>query len=74
MLSVYTFYRKVYVMQVLLSERESVDRPAWTSITTVYTSHTRCETNGLDAYKHKHTIVHGRFRLMVDYYKHRRIN
>ncbi len=52
-------------MQVLLNERASTERPAWTSTT---------ETGGLDAHKHKHTIVHGRFRLLRDYYKYRKIN
>ncbi len=52
-------------MQVLLNERASADRPAWTS----------CQKTGMfDAHKHKHTIVNGRFRLLKDYYKHRKIN
>ena len=52
-------------MQVLLNERPSVDRPAWTS---------EQETGMFDAYKHKHSIVNGRFMLQKDYYKHRKIN
>lgn len=52
-------------MEVLLNERASVDRPAWSSVP---------DMGGLDAYKHKHTIVNGRFRLLIDYYKHRKID
>ncbi len=51
-------------MKVLLNERASTDRPAWSSVP---------ELGGLDAYKHKHSIVNGRFRLQKDYYKHRKI-
>lgn len=50
-------------MEVLLNERASVDRPAWTST---------IETGSLNAHKHKHSIVNGRFRLSIDYYKHRK--
>ncbi len=52
-------------MQVLLNEKASTERPAWTNTP---------ETGGLSAYKHKHTIERGRFRLLLDYYKHRKIN
>ena len=51
-------------MEVLLNERASADRPAWSSVP---------KTGGLNAHKHKHTIVNGRFRLLIDYYKHRKI-
>lgn len=52
-------------MQVLLSERASADRPAWTSVP---------ETGLFNAHKHKHSIVNGRFKLVIDYYKHRKIS
>ena len=51
-------------MQVLLNERASTERPAWVSMP---------EMGGLDAYKHKHSIVNGRFKLLKDYYKNRKI-
>lgn len=45
---------------VLFNERESCDRPAWTSTE---------ETGNLHAYKHKHTIQNGRFILILNYYE-----
>ncbi len=51
-------------MQVLLNERASADRPAWTS---------EQKTGMFNAHRHKHTIVNGRFRLLLDYYKQRKI-
>ena len=44
---------------IKFNERASLDRPAWTS---------EQETGIWDAYKHKHTIVRGRFVLLRDYY------
>jgi len=41
------------------NERVSVDRPAWTSTV---------KTGLFDAYKHKHIVYRGKFRLLKDYY------
>lgn len=41
------------------NERASLDRPAWTS---------EQETGMFDAYKHKHSVERGKFRLHKNYY------
>jgi hypothetical protein len=45
------------------NERESLNRPAWTS---------EQETGMFEAYKHKHTIVRGRFELLKNFYNRSR--
>lgn len=47
-------------MKIELNERESLNRPAWTSTV---------ETGNLHAYKHKHNIVNGKFHLTLNYYE-----
>lgn len=44
---------------IKFNERASLDRPAWTS---------EQETGMFRAYRHKHTIIRGRFVLLRDYY------
>jgi hypothetical protein len=41
------------------SERKSLDRPAWTS---------EQKTGNLEAYKHKHTVEGGRFKLVKNFF------
>ena len=44
---------------IKFNERASLDRPSWTS---------EQETGMWDAYKHKHTIIRGRFELVRNFY------
>jgi len=48
--------------KILLNERASLDRPAWTS---------EQKTGSLQAYKHKHSIIRGKFTLQENYYEKR---
>ena len=44
------------------SEKASLDRPAFTSCQ---------ETGNFEAYKHRHSIIRGKFVLQKDYYVHK---
>lgn len=46
--------------KILLNERASLDRVAWTS---------EQKTGMFEAYKHKHSIIRSRFVLQKDYYE-----
>jgi hypothetical protein len=46
--------------QIIINERASLDRPAWTS---------EQKTGMFDAYKHKHSIIRGKFTLQENYYE-----
>jgi len=48
--------------KITINERASLDRPAWTS---------EQKTGMFNAYKHKHSIIRGQFRLQKDYYEKR---
>lgn len=45
---------------IKFSERASLDRPAWTS---------EQKTGNLQAYRHKHSIIRGKFQLQENYYE-----
>lgn len=47
-------------MKIELNEKESLNRPAWTSTV---------ETGNFEAYKHKHTIVNGKFHLVPNFFE-----
>ena len=44
---------------VKFNDKDSLDRPAWTS---------SWDTGQLEAYKHKHVVYRGEFRLLENYY------
>lgn len=46
--------------KIVLSEKASLDRPSWTS---------EQKTGNLEAYKHRHTVIRGRFVLQENYYE-----
>lgn len=48
--------------KIQLNERASLDRPAWTS---------EQKTGNFESYKHRHTIIRGRFTLQENYYEKR---
>lgn len=45
---------------ITFNERESLNRPAWTS---------EQGTGNWNAYKHRHSIIKGKFVLQKDFYK-----
>ena len=45
--------------KILLNERASLDRPAWTS---------EQKPGNFNAYKHKHSIIRGKFVLQENHY------
>ena len=45
--------------KILINERASLNRPEWSS---------EQKTGNLEAYKHRHTIIRGRFVLQENYY------
>jgi hypothetical protein len=47
-------------MKLELNEKESLNRPAWTSETS---------TGNLTSFNHKHTVYQGHFVLVDDHYK-----